>query len=324
MEKELQLEIPLLLPQVEDEKDQCVERLLEHVRSQRGIVQAHVERKNGEGCFCLHYEPNLVSLNQVQRWAKEAGTEVSERYKHESFRITDMDCGDCATSIEHILDRVDGILNVAVNYAAEKMRVEYDSAKITREKIVQRVQALNYQIQEPEKPENWLQRHWELALALLSGVFLATAYFGETFFALPKIAALVLYVLAYLVGGFDATRHGLKAALHLKFDIDFLMVVAAIGAAVLGEWAEGALLLFLFSFGHALEHAAMDKARRAIKAKATIFHLPVHSRDSVNEILRRLLSTFILSPEIKCPAFLFHENINRGISTRSRTACVLE
>ncbi|KAA0220285.1 cadmium-translocating P-type ATPase [candidate division KSB1 bacterium] len=270
MEKELQLEIPLLLPQVEDEKDQCVERLLERVWSQRGIVQAHVERKNGEACFCLHYDPNLVSLNQVRRLAERAGAEVTERYKHETFRITDMDCGDCAASIEHILGRVDGILTVAVNYAAEKMRVEYDSAKITREKIVQRVQALNYQIQKPEKPENWLQRNWELVLSLLSGVFLATAYFGETFFALPKTAALALYVLAYLAGGFDATRHALKAALHLKFDIDFLMVVAALGAAVLGEWAEGALLLFLFSFGHALEHAAMDKARRAIKALADI------------------------------------------------------
>jgi len=110
VEKTLQLEIPLLLPHVEGEKDQCVERLLERVRSQRGIVQAHVERKNGEASFCLHYDPNFVSLQQAQRWAKEAGTEVSERYKHDSFRITDMDCGDCAASIEHILGRVDGIL----------------------------------------------------------------------------------------------------------------------------------------------------------------------------------------------------------------------
>lgn len=152
-EKTLQLEIPLLLPQVEDEKDQCVERLLERVRSQRGIVQAHVDRKNGEGCFCLHYDPNLMSLNQVRRLAEQVGAELTDRYKHDSLRITDMDCGDCATSIEHILGRVDGILTIAVNYAAEKMRVEYDSAKITREKIIQRVQALNYQIQEPEKPE---------------------------------------------------------------------------------------------------------------------------------------------------------------------------
>jgi len=46
------------------------------------------------------------------------------------------------------------------------------------------------------------------------------------------------------------------------------MVVAALGAAGLGEWAEGALLLFLFSFGHALQHMAMDRARNAIRALA--------------------------------------------------------
>ncbi len=44
------------------------------------------------------------------------------------------------------------------------------------------------------------------------------------------------------------------------------MLVAAIGAAVLGQWAEGALLLFLFSMGHSLEHYAMEKAKKSIAA----------------------------------------------------------
>jgi Cd2+/Zn2+-exporting ATPase len=48
------------------------------------------------------------------------------------------------------------------------------------------------------------------------------------------------------------------------------MLVAAAGAAALGEWAEGALLLFLFSLGHALEHYAMGRARRAIEALADL------------------------------------------------------
>ena len=53
-----------------------------------------------------------------------------------------------------------------------------------------------------------------------------------------------------------------------RFDIDSLMIVAAAGAAALGAWVEGALLLFLFSLGHALEHLAMDRARKAIEALA--------------------------------------------------------
>ena len=55
-----------------------------------------------------------------------------------------------------------------------------------------------------------------------------------------------------------------------RFDIDFLMLVAAVGAATLGKLAEGALLLFLFSLGHALEHFAMGRAKRAIEALAEL------------------------------------------------------
>ena len=54
--------------------------------------------------------------------------------------------------------------------------------------------------------------------------------------------------------------------MHGRFEIDFLMLFAAIGAAILGKWEESALLLFLFSLGHALEHYAMKRARKSIAA----------------------------------------------------------
>jgi Cd2+/Zn2+-exporting ATPase len=268
-EKTLQLEIPLLLPGVENEQDQCVERLLERIKGHRGIARAHVEQQNGQACFCLHYDPDLVSLSQVRRLVEEAGAAVADRYRHESMKIADMDCPDCATSIEHILGRVNGILTVSVSYAAEKMRVEYDSTLITHDKIVRHLRTLGYEVEIAEA-KGWLRQNWELVLALLAGFFLVAGFFGEMFMGLPRTVAIGLYLLAYLTGGYDATRHGFKAALHLRFDIDFLMVVAAGGAAVLGEWAEGALLLFLFSLGHSLEHYAMGKARNAIRALGEI------------------------------------------------------
>src|SRR3546814_10827070 len=54
------------------------------------------------------------------------------------------------------------------------------------------------------------------------------------------------------------------------FDIRSLVLVAVAGAAALGAWAEGALLLFLFSLGHALEHYAMGRAKRASEALAEL------------------------------------------------------
>ena len=112
----------------------------------------------------------------------------------------------------------------------------------------------------------WLALNLELTLAIGSGAFLAAGFFGELLLALPEAAVLGLYAVAYVTGGYDAAKNAFKTLVRLRFDIDVLMVVAALGATVLGEYAEGALLLFLFSLGHALEHQAMDRARKAIRA----------------------------------------------------------
>jgi Cd2+/Zn2+-exporting ATPase len=268
-EQILHLEIPLLLPHLESEQDQCIERLVERLRGHRGIEKAHVHQENGQVCLCLHYNPQLVSLNQVERWAEAEGAAVTERYHHETVRITNMDCGDCATSIEHILRRMKGVLVVSVNYAAEKMRVEYDSTVVSGDEIINRVCSLGYEV-EAKESTNWFRQNWELVLALLSGFFLLTGFLGERVFGFSYWVAVTLYLLAYISGGYDATRHGLKAARHFRFEIDLLMVIAAIGAGILGQWAEGALLLFLFSLGHSLEHYAMGRARKAIRALGEI------------------------------------------------------
>ena len=96
-------------------------------------------------------------------------------------------------------------------------------------------------------------------------------------FAIEKLVAgapdwlpTAFYVGAYVFGGFFTLREAIDNLKLKKFEIDTLMLVAAAGAAALGAWAEGALLLFLFSLGHALEHYAMGRAKRAIEALAEL------------------------------------------------------
>ncbi len=76
------------------------------------------------------------------------------------------------------------------------------------------------------------------------------------------------YAIAYLAGGWEATLEGLRLLRRGRLDIDFLMVVAAVGAAIVGEFFDGALLLFLFSLGHGLESLALERARSAVTALA--------------------------------------------------------
>src|SRR3972149_11071249 len=95
-ENTIQLEIPILLPGVADERDQCVERLQEVLGHRKGLSQVHIERQNGKGNLCIHYDADYVPLAQVERWAKEAGVRVQQRYRHDKLHIANMDCADCA------------------------------------------------------------------------------------------------------------------------------------------------------------------------------------------------------------------------------------
>ncbi len=78
--------------------------------------------------------------------------------------------------------------------------------------------------------------------------------------------AVAAFLVSYVAGGWHATWTALHDLSHGKANIDFLMIVAAVGSAVLGEWWEGAVLLFLFSLSHALEAFILGRTRRAIAA----------------------------------------------------------
>lgn len=109
----------------------------------------------------------------------------------------------------------------------------------------------------------------ELIFAVLSGVLL---FIGWTFdkFNLFSLAVKPIYIVSYFFGGYFAVIETFETIKQKKLKIDSLMVLAAVGAAYLGEWPEGALLLTLFSLGHALEHYAMGRAKKAIEALSEI------------------------------------------------------
>jgi len=106
----------------------------------------------------------------------------------------------------------------------------------------------------------------ELVFSLLCGGLLLAGWMMARQGWISESIARGLYVAAYGFGGWFTLREAVDNLRQRKFEIDTLMLVAAAGAAALGEWAEGALLLFLFSLGHSLEHYAMGRARRAIEA----------------------------------------------------------
>lgn len=268
MAEKLKLDLPLVLPDVADERDACVGRMTELLLAE-GLEQIHLVREDGIARLCLHYDPQRLSVSRVRELVHATGAKISNRYRHESLRIDGMDCATCATVIEHALSRMDGVLEVSVSYAAERMSLEFDNEKIGRTVIVRRIQALGYTVLEEGREAGWFVEHRELIFSGVAGLLLLAGWLAGLAGA-PRVLALGLLMGAYLAGGIYTLRDAWQSLKSRSFDIDTLMIVAAAGAAALGAWEEGALLLFLFSLGHALEHMAMDRARKAIEALAEL------------------------------------------------------
>jgi len=285
MTEKLRLDLPLLLPDI-DEGDSCVSMLTDELSHTRGISEAHIVREDGTAKLCLHYDPNLVSLGKIKRLARDAGGRISQRYRHETIPLARIPAADAADNLTSVLEGLPGMLHANVNYAAGVAYVAYDSQQLSRAQIEDAIRRMGIQpLVAAEQPHeegeeahehehgsapaflpHWMQERWTLILVALAGVFLLIGWAGERWFGLPSQVALVFYILSYIAGGYDIATHAIPALFRGKFDTDVLMLAAAAGAAILGEWPEGAFLLFLFSLGHAGEHYALDRARDAVNA----------------------------------------------------------
>lgn len=210
------------------------------------------------------------------------------QYEQKTLRIKGMDCVDCVNIIEHALSHLKGILSAKVGYASQQLRIEFDNKQITLARIVKLLKRMGYTITETHHSETWFHEWGELGLSVLSGLFLLIGWItGHTWFA----------ILAYGCAGFMTARDSIQTLLQKRFDIDVLMVFAAIGAGILGAWFEGGLLLFLFSLGHALEHRAMHHTQHAIEKISELApHKAMVKKD--NELNQVLVEDIIIGDHI--------------------------
>ncbi|BCY16646.1 MAG: cadmium-translocating P-type ATPase [Anaerolineae bacterium] len=286
IEKTVEISLPLLLPEGQESCNHCIDRLQSRLQTQKGILQTHLHLDHDPIDLCIHYDPNLISLAAVKRIAEEAGSELRNGYHHEQIPFTGLDSADSATMIAKELENMDGMLHASVSYAAGFAMVAYDTKIVSLEQIHRTMRHLGARLlPQPEiKGEkeahehehdhgtapsflpHWIQERWTIILIATGGVFLLLGWVGQQFLGYPASVSRILFLLSYVASAYDIGHHAIPALLRGKFDTDVLMLAAAVGAAFLGAWAEGAFLLFLFGLGHAGEHYALDRARNAINA----------------------------------------------------------
>ncbi|BCJ90603.1 ATPase [Terrihabitans soli] len=187
------------------------------------------------------------------------------------YRVEGMDCASCAAKIENALVRIEGVADVQLNYAAEKLNFRYAGSALSD--VEEKIRSLGYT---PHREENagarkpkadektawWAKPKAKLAIAI--GVILAIAFIASH--VAPDYAD-IFYIIAALAGIVPFGRRAAVLAVSgSPFSIELLMVVAAIGAVLIGEAEEAAVVVFLFAVGEVLENVAAGKARAGIQA----------------------------------------------------------
>ena len=336
MTSKLKLDIPLLLPEVADESDACVKRLLAELEGRAGIEQVHVIAANASTApqLCIHYSPAVLSLPRIRDIVQAAGAAISDRFGHVLWTAEGMSNQRRARLVADRLRELPGVIEAEAN-ASGLVRVEFDRSLGSEQAI--RDALIDMDVSPEPGPAATFARpavdlaaghdhdhggvlgdHGELILALCCGVLLLAGFLAETLLTnAPSWLVMGCYVGAYLCGGYFTLREAIDTLRLGHFEVDTLMLVAAAGAAALGHWAEGALLLFLFSLGHALEHHAMGRARQAIEALADLApeHATVLRNGDMQEVHVSQLQrgdTVLVRPNERLPADGF---VVRGTSS---------
>jgi Cd2+/Zn2+-exporting ATPase len=264
-----------LLPEETDDEG-IFERFAQHMRGHRGITEVHLRRDAGRPEVCIHHDSAAIGTAHLIDAARKHGANVTKRYERMTWFVRGLESADAAAPLETIVEKAPGVLCASVAYVAERIVVEYDTEATNAEAIHDVVKSLGYSLEVPVHGHAcsmhahggglapWLQ----MPLAIGAGITLAVAFGMEKLAAssVPAVVPFAMYVIALVAAAIFPLRAALKAIRALQPDVETLMILAGVGAAVLGAWFEGAFLLFLFTLGHALEHRAMDKARRTIES----------------------------------------------------------
>ena len=193
-----------------------------------------------------------------------------------NFIIDGMDCPDCAAKLEKGVAGLEGVAFCEINFATAKMRVEGD---VSPEAVAGRVKALGYAAALASDAPRYRPRRGgvigfaqfmlsrpETRLAAGGGMTLALAL-AAALLAAPEALVNALLAGALALAGYPIARSGLRTLIVSRdVNMNLLMSIAAVGAVLIGEAAEGATVIFLFAIGEALEGYTADRARDSLRS----------------------------------------------------------
>jgi Cd2+/Zn2+-exporting ATPase len=242
----------------------CADDIKRSLGKLEGIDDVRVDVVGGR--VRVTYADGKLARGDIARAIRSVGYRVEDGEAHRAaFTVEGMDCADEVRQLEGALAHLPGVTNVSFDLVRRRMVVE---GALTAAEIQRAVKATGMAARlegEERRPLTFWERRGRLVVAIVSGVLLAAGV-ALNWLGVGDAATVPLLALSVIVGGWFIAPRGWRAARSGALDMNFLMTIAAIGAAVIGEWAEGASAMFLFAVAQLLEAYSMDRARNAIKA----------------------------------------------------------
>lgn len=183
------------------------------------------------------------------------------RTKTSSLRLRGLDCADCAAKLESKISLLPGVEFASVNFGASSLTLHHTCPAGD---IISAVKESGYDVDTAEGGKVHYYKDVKTILTALSGAFLGSGII-LSFLGAPDFRIMAAYLLSMLTGGFYIVLSAIYSLRSLNLDINILMVVAVAGAVTIGQWSEGAAVVFLFSLGNALQSYTMDKTRYSIR-----------------------------------------------------------
>lgn len=183
-----------------------------------------------------------------------------------SLYVEGLDCADETALIRQKFKSLAGIVDFEVNLATQKLGVTYDSSRISSQDIIRAVAAtgMKARLVRPEiKTRNWW-RDFRVKLIAASGVLLLMAFILERL-GLAQNFTRLIYAASMTAGGYYPLKMALAGLRSRTINIYTLLVIAAIGALLLGYWDEAAVLVFVYTWGAVMETYATEKARGSLR-----------------------------------------------------------
>lgn len=207
-----------------------------------------------------------------------------------TYRVSGLDCPDCAKTVDKSVDSLDGVLSAALVFASGILVVEYEPEADPRDAVMDLVRRMGYGIEPAEGRSRALgaagiPRAHVIAVAG-SGALIALGWALSQLVDAGSVLSSAAYVLAALVGGTQIYRRAIGSARAASLDMNVLMTIAIFGAVLIGEYSEAAMVVFLFSVGGLLEARSLARTRQSVRELMTLAPEIAHkiSGDEVEDV----------------------------------------